>query len=203
MKTISLKLMLAAAVLTVGLAPVREARADSPPPPPVISIYHMNAYGGDLEVTLWADSTTGDLPGTAYVRVTDTNGDLVNKVPFTPVSGMQTVWVPGAFTARPSDVLTLPIERDLDVYGGLYSEIFASTGSALISPTAGAGPVISKPRRVQAKKYCYLHLIKIICYKTESSGADHAYMKINLGEFWRHDMDEWNTYEFGDWIPMG
>ena len=201
MKTLSPKLTLAAAVLTLGLIQAQAVRADSPPPPPIISLYQMNAYGTDLVVTVWADPTTGDLPGTAHVRVTDTNGDLVSKVPFTPVSGEQTVWIPGALSPRPGDLAGSPIERDLDVYGGEYREIYDSTG---IVVSSGPGNTVTRRRqRVLATKYCYLHLIKIICYTTESSGDDHAYLKINLAEYWRRWMGEDDSYEFGTWILMG
>ncbi len=204
MRKLGPKLTLVAAVLAVGLIQAREVRADGPPPPPLISIYQMNAYNGDLMVTVWADPTTGALPDNAYVRVTDTNGDLVNKVPFTPVPGEQVVWIPGAFTPRPSDVLTLPIERDIDIYGGHYGEIFASTGAVVILPTTPAQPVVSKPRRVLAKKYCYLHLINIKCYETESNGSasDDAYMKVNLATIWRRWMSPDEDDPIDEWLLM-
>lgn len=204
MRKLSPKLTLAAAILAVGLIQAREVRADSPPPPPVININQMNAYGGDLAITLSADPTTGDLPDTAYVEVFDPNGDPVTLVPFTPVPGQQTVWVPGALTPRTTDPAGLPIEREIDVFGGYYEEVYAAAGVTATFVGTG-GPVVSRPRRPLPKKYCYLHLISIKCYETESNGdwSDDAYMKVNLTEIWRRWMSPEEEDPIDEWLLMG
>jgi hypothetical protein len=190
-------------LLVAGAIQAQEAFADGPPPAPVIAVSHMAASGNDLIVTLSAETATSALPPTASLEVTDANDDTLTIINFTPMPGEQMVSVPGVLAPQPSDMGEWPLQRNLDVFGGPYEEIYAETGISVLAP---AGPVVSTPRRPAKKaQYCYLHLISIHCYETESFwSGDDAYLKLNGNEIWRDsNMNAGDDDTIDRWFLMG